>query len=176
MRKNKSELYLALFIIAVIAGTVLLYTQMQQENAYGMFPEKLGDMNLSLYREGDAAMTEVKRLHGSSPNVIVESAYIADYRGSTGSKAKFWVSESKNSEEAASLLTLMNNRVGMTGMFSNSTPMNMEGITVYFVTGRPELGLYHYFYAKGERVFWIQIDNPDESYRAGIVKESIKRI
>ncbi len=176
MRKNKSELYLALFIIAVIAGTVLLYIQTQEENAYGIFPEKLGDMNLSLYREGDTAMTEVKRLHGSSPNVNVENAYIADYRGSTGNKAKFWVSESKNSEEAASLLELMNNRVGMTGMFSNSTPMNMEGITVYFVTGRPELGLYHYFYAKDNRVFWIQIDNPDESYRVGIVKESIKRI
>ncbi|MDL5504153.1 MAG: hypothetical protein QSU88_13160, partial [Candidatus Methanoperedens sp.] len=65
---------------------------------------------------------------------------------------------------------------GMTGMFSNSTPMNMEGLTVYFVTGQPELGLYHYFYAKDNRVFWIQIDNPDESYRVGIVKEAIKLI
>ncbi len=177
MRKNKSELYLALFIIAVVAGTVLLYTQMQEENASGMFPEKLGDMSLALYREGDAAMTEVKRLHGNSPNVKVESAYIADYRGSTGSKAKFWVSESKNSEEASSLLELMNSRVGKTGVFSESTEDTIEGLKVYFVSGlMPELGLYHYFYAKDKRVFWIQIDNQDEAYRLGIVKESIKRI
>jgi hypothetical protein len=81
------------------------------------------------------------------------------------------------SEEAASLLASMNSKVGKTGMFSDSTPMNIEGITVYFVSGlSQEVGLYHYFYAKGDRVFWIQIDNPDESYRIGIVKESIKRI
>ncbi len=177
MRKNKSGIYLALFIIAVIAGTALLYIQIQEKNTTGIFPDKLGDTNLALYREGDTAMEAVKELHGNNPGVIIENAYIANYRSPSGSnKAKFWVSESSNSEEADSLLAAMNSRVGMTGMFSNSTPMNMEGVAVYFVTGRPELGLYHYFYAKGERVFWIQIDNPDESYRIGIIKESIKRI
>lgn len=176
MRKNKSGIYLALFIIAVIAGTALLYVQTQEKNTTGIFPEKLGGMDLALYREGDTAMEAVKELHGNNPGVKIENAYIANYRSPSGNKAKFWVSESSNSEEAASLLAAMNSRVGKTGMFSNSTPMNIEGITVYFVTGRPELGLYHYFYAKGERVFWIQIDNPDESYRVGIVKESIKRI
>ncbi len=176
MRKNKSGIYLTLFIIAVMAGTALLYVQTQEKNTTGIFPEKLGDMNLALYREGDTAMEAVKELHGNNPGVRIENAYIANYRSDSGNKAKFWVSESSNSEEAASLLVAMNSRVGKTGMFSDSTPMNIEGITVYFVTGRPELGLYHYFYAKGERVFWIQIDNPDESYRVGIVKESIKRI
>ncbi|SNQ60141.1 hypothetical protein [Candidatus Methanoperedens nitratireducens] len=177
MRKNKSELYLILFIIAVVAGTVLLYTQMQEKSNSGIFPEKLGDMNLALYRDGDAAMAEVKQLHGNSPIVEIENAYIANYRSTTDSKAKFWVSESKNSEDAASLLAAMNSRVGKTGVFSDSTPMSIDGITVYFVKGlRPELGLYHYFYAKDNRVFWIQIDNPDEAYRLGIVKESIKRI
>ena len=70
----------------------------------------------------------------------------------------------------------MNIRVGKTGMFSDSTPMNIEGITVYFVSGNPELGLYHYFYAKDKRVFWIQIDNPDEAYRLNFMREAIKRI
>ncbi|MCX9010817.1 MAG: hypothetical protein OIN66_06810 [Candidatus Methanoperedens sp.] len=175
MRKNKSELYLVLFIIAVIAGTAFLYIQTQEKNASSIFPEKLGDMSLALYRDGDAAMTEVKSLHRGA-NVEIEKAFIANYRGSAGNKAKFWVSESKNSEEAASLLAAMNSRVGKTGMFSDSTPVNVEGITVYFVTGQPELGLYHYFYAKGNRVFWIQVDNADEAYRLSIVKESIKRI
>ncbi len=41
---------------------------------------------------------------------------------------------------------------------------------------KTELGLYHYFYAKDKRVFWIQIDNPDEAYRIDIVRESIKLI
>ncbi len=175
MKKNRSEIYLAIFIIAVIAVTAFLY-QETQKNSYGIFPEKLGDMTIALYRDGDAAMTDVKGLHGNNPEVKIENAYIANYRSTPASKAKFWVSESKTKEEAASLLETMNSRVGKTGMFSESTPMNIEGITVYFVSGKPELGLYHYFYAKDKRVFWIQIDNPDESYRLNFVREAIKRI
>ncbi len=176
MRKNRPELYLAIFIVAVIAVTVFLYQETREKNTTGMFPEKIGDMNLALYRDGDAAMAEVKGLHGNNPGVKIEKAYIADYRSTPTNKAKFWVSESKTGEEAASLLASMNSRVGKTGMFSDPIPMSMEGITVYFVTGRPELGLYHYFYAKDKRLFWIQIDNNEEAYRIGIVKESIKRI
>ncbi|MFZ3058136.1 MAG: hypothetical protein WA102_00230 [Candidatus Methanoperedens sp.] len=176
MRKYKSEIYLAIFIIAVIAVTAFLYQETQDNNSAGMFPEKLGDMSLALYREGDAAMTDVKGLHGNNPEVKIENAYIANYRSMPASKAKFWVSESKTKEEAASLLETMNSRVGKTGMFSDSTPLNIEGITVYFVSGKPELGLYHYFYAKDKRVFWIQIDNPDEAYRLNFVREAIKRI
>jgi len=176
MRKNRSEIYLAIFIIAVIAVTAFLYIQTQEKNTAGMFPEKLGDMSLALYRDGDAAMTEVKGLHGNNPGVKIENAYIADYRSTPTNKAKFWVSESKTGMEAASLLGAMNSRVGKTGMFSESTPLDIEGITVYFVSGKPELGLYHYFYAIDKRVFWIQIDNPDEAYRQNFVREAIKRI
>ena len=177
MKKNKSGIYLTLFIIAVIAGTALLYVQTQEKNTTGIFPDKLGDMDLALYRDGDTAMEAVKELHGNNPDVRIEIAYIANYRSNSGSKAKFWVSESTTSGEAASLLAAMNSKVGKTGMFSDSTPVNIEGITVYFVSGlSQDIGLYHYFYAKGDRVFWIQIDNPDEAYRIGIVKESIKRI
>ena len=175
MKKNRSEIYLIIFIIAVIAITALFYLQ-TQKNSFGFFPEKLGDMNIVLYRDGDVAMTEVKGLHGNNPGVIIENAYIANYKGTLSSKAKFWVSESKTREEASSLLEFMNSRVGKTGMFSDSTLMDMEGITVYFVSGKPELGLYHYFYAKDKRVFWIQVDNPDEAYRLNFVKESIKRV
>ncbi|NJD77721.1 MAG: hypothetical protein FIB08_11610 [Candidatus Methanoperedens sp.] len=174
MRKNKSEIYLAIFIIAVIAVTAFLYLETQ--NPYGIFPEKLGDMTIALYRDGDTAMNEVMGLHGNSPDVKIEAAYIANYRSTPASKAKFWVSESKTREEAASLLESMNSRVGKSGMFSDSTPMNIEGITVYFVSGKPEVGLYHYFYAKDKMLFWIQVDNPDEAYRLNFVKESIKRI
>lgn len=174
MKKNRLEIYLVIFIIAVIAISGLLYLQ-TQKNPYGIFPEKLGDMNIVLYRDGDIAMTEVKNLHRGT-KVEIENAFIANYRSTLTNKAKFWVSESKNSEEATSLLVAMDSRVGKTGMFSDSTPVNIEGITVYFVTGRPELGLYHYFYAKDKRVIWIQIDNPDEAYRQSFVRDAIKWI
>ena len=175
MKKNRPEIYLAIFIIAVFAITAFLY-QETQKNPYGIFPENLGDMTIALYRDGDAAMQDVNGLHGNNHEVKIENAYIANYRSTPASKAKFWVSESKTSEEAASLLASMNSRVGKTGMFSDSTPMNIEGINVYFVSGKPEVGLYHYFYAKDKMLFWIQIDNPDEAYRLNFVKESIKRI
>ncbi len=175
MRKYKAELYFAIFVIAVIGVTAFLYQETQGKSSTGIFPEKLGDMNLALYREGDAAIEEVKSLHGGA--VAPENAYIANYRSANGSKAKFWVSESKSSEEAASLSAAMNSRVGKTGMFSESTPMSIEGITVYFVKGlSPELGLYHYFYAKDNRVFWIQVDNPDEAYRVSFVSEAVHHI
>lgn len=175
MKKNRLEIYLVIFIIAVIAATAFLYLQTQEKSSYGIFPEKLGDMNIALFREGDAAMAEVQSLHRGA-NVEIENAYIANYRSTPASKAKLWVSESKNSEEAVSLLEAMNSRVGKTGIFSDSTPVNIDGITVYFVKGSPEIGLYHYFYAKDKRVFWIQVDNTDEAYRLNFVKESIKRI
>ena len=173
MRKIRPEIYLAAFILLVIAATAFLYLK-TQENEYGIFPEKLGDMSIALYREGDAAIAEVRNLHGGA--VVPENAYIANYRG-VGSKAKFWVSEAESSEEAASLVAAMNSRVGTTGMFSESTNGSIDGIRVYFVKGlRQELGLYHYFYAKDKRVFWLQIDSQDEAYRIVIVSESIKRI
>ncbi len=175
MKKNRSKIYLAIFIIAVVAVTAFLY-QETQKNPYGIFPEKLGDMTIALYRDGDAAMNEVNGLHGNNPDVKIEAAYIANYRSTATSKAKFWVSVSKTKDEALSLLESMNSRVGKTGMFSNSTPRNIEGITVYFVSGKPEVGLYHYFYAKDRMLFWIQVDNPDEAYRLNFVKESIKWI
>jgi len=171
MRKNKPELYLAIFIVAVIASTAFLYLQTEETNNYGIFPEKLGDMTLALYRDGEVAISEVQNLHGGA--VVPDNAYIAVYRSSGGNKAKFWVSESKSSEQAESLVAAMNSMVGKTGVFSESTASTIEGFTVYYVTG---LGEYHYFWAKGNNVFWVQVNNPDETYQRTIVKESINRI
>lgn len=170
MRKNKPELYLAIFIIAVIVSTAFLYFQ-TQESTYGIFPEKLGDMNLALYREGEVAIAEIRSLHNKA--IELENGYIAIYRSSSGNKAKFWVSESENSETAESLLMSMNSMVGKTGMFSKPTQRSIEGITVYYVYG---LGEYHYFWARDNRVFWVQINNPDPEYQISIVKESIRVI
>ena len=171
MRNNKPELYLAIFIVAVIASTAFLYLQTQETNNYGIFPEKLSDMNVVLYREGEVAISEVQNLHGGT--VVPDNAYIAVYRSNGGNKVKFWVSESGSSEQAESLVVAMNDMVGKTGVFSESKVSTIEGFTVYYVTG---LGEYHYFWAKDNNVFWVQVNNPDETYQRGIVKESINRI
>lgn len=174
MKKNKPELYLAIFVVAVIVSTAFIYFQTQEKTDYGIFPEKLDDMNIVLYREGEVAISEVGNLHGGS--VVPENAYIALYRSNGGNTAKFWVSESRSSEQAESQVAAMNAIVGKTGMFSESTAMTIGGVRVYFVTGQPQLGLYHYFYSSDRRVFWIQVDNPDKAYRESFVKEAINRI
>lgn len=67
MGKNRTEIYLAIFIIAVIAVTAAAYLLTQEKSSTSMFPDKLGDMSLALYRDGDIAMTEVKGLHRNNP-------------------------------------------------------------------------------------------------------------
>ena len=176
MIENKSELYAAIFVIAIIAGAALFYSQNHEKDTIGIFPKKLGDMSLTLYNEGDVAIEQIKELHGGTPRKI-ENAYVVVYNSNSSNKAKFWVSESTNNDEAVSLVTAMSNMVGKSGMFSDAMPMNIEGITVYFVSAHMEhMGLYHYFYAKNNKVYWLQIDNQDESYRIDIVKKSIKEI
>ena len=175
MIKNKG-IYIAVFTVVVIAGAMILYSQIQEKNATGIFPKKLGDMDLVIYKEGDAAIKEINELHGNGLRKI-EKGYIVEYSSNSGSRAKFWVSESKNNDEAVSLATAMSKMVGKSGMFSDAVPMNIKGNTIYFVSSHMEhMGLYHYFYAKDNKVYWIQIDNRDESYRIDIVEESIREI
>ncbi len=169
-------MFIAIFIISIIAGAGLLYFSIYEKDTVGIFPDKLGDMSISAYKEGDVAIKEIKELHGDLSRII-ENGYVVDYIGNSSNKAKFWVTESANHDDAVSLVTSMSKMVGTSGMFNNSTSVNIEDNTVYFTSGHMEhLGLYHYFYAKDNKVFWIQIDNSDESYRINFVKESMKRI
>lgn len=175
MRKNK-EIYLAILAVILVVGAALLYFQTYEKGTIGIFPKKLGDMDLATYKEGDAAIKEINELHGNSLRKI-EKGYIVEYNSNSGSKAKFWVSESKNNKDAVSLVTAMSKMVGTSGMFSDALSINIEGITVYFVSAHMEhMGLYHYFYAKDNKVYWLQIDNQDDIYRIGIVRESIRGI
>lgn len=175
MIENKSEALAAIFIIAMIVGAGFIYAQNYGKGTIGIFPDKLGDMSMTSYEGGDAAINDINGLHGGLPRMI-ENAYIVGYTGNSSSKAKFWVTEAANHGDAISLVNTMSGVVEDSGVYSNRTPMNIEGINVYFVSGKAGHGLYHYFYAKNNRVFWIEIDNSDELYRINFLKESIRRI
>ncbi|GMT43808.1 MAG: hypothetical protein IEMM0003_0627 [bacterium] len=58
-------------------------------------------------------------------------------------------------------------------MFSEPVHSNIGNLTVYYVAG---LGKYHYIWTEGDRVFWLQINNPSKVYQRGIVRESENRI
>ncbi len=172
MKKDKLILYPAIFIVIVIVLAVFLHVRADQNSRYGIFPKKLGDMSIVLYEEGKPAVSAVQRLHGGI-DMHLKNAYIADYEGSSGNKAKFWVSKSENSHVAKALLAAMTGRVGKTGMFSEPVHSNIGNLTVYYVAG---LGKYHYIWTEGDRVFWLQINNPSKVYQRGIVRESENRI
>jgi hypothetical protein len=177
MIENKSDAVVAIFVIAMIVGGAYLYysTYENYTNKIGIFPEKLGDMKMISFKGGYAAIEEIKGLHGGLPRRI-DNAYVVDYTGNSSNKAKFWVTEASNHDDAVSLVNTMSGVVEDSGVYSNRTSVNIGGINVYFVSGLAEHGLYHYFYAKDNRIFWIQIDNSNESYRINFLKESIRRI
>lgn len=141
-----------------------------------LFPDKLADMSLTVYVDGAAAVAEVRALHRNNSGVQMLNAYLVRYSGAGSDRARFWVSESSSDAEAASLAAAMRSTVGNSGVFSQPSPLTLEGLTAYFVTGPPEIGTYNYFYAKGRLVVWVQIDSPDEARRMDILGESVRRI
>jgi hypothetical protein len=175
MIENKSEALVAIFIVTAIVGAVFFYSQTYEQSSIGIFPEKLSDMNITSYKGGYAAIEDIKGLHDGLPRRI-ENAYVVEYGNNSSNKAKFWISEAVSNGEAVSLVNTMSRVVENSGVYSNLTLMNIEGIDVYFVSGLAEYGLYRYFYTKSSEIFWIQVDNPNESRRINFLEESIKRI
>lgn len=174
MIESKSDVLVAMLIVAAIVGGALLFYPGHREDFVGIFPKQLGGMNITSYDGGYDAIEKIKGLHGGLPRRI-DVAYVVDY-SSNSSKAKFWVTESANNNDAIALVNAMNKVVDTSGVYSNPTPIKIENIDIYFVSGSSGHGLYHYFYAKDNRIFWVEIDNSDESYRMNFLKESIKRI
>jgi hypothetical protein len=39
-----------------------------------------------------------------------------------------------------------------------------------------DVGGFHYFFARGRSVVWIEVDDPDERYRLEFVGEAIRRL
>jgi hypothetical protein len=175
MIENKSEASAAILVIVIIVVAGLMYAQTYGKGVIGIFPDKLQGMLITSYKGGYAAIDEIEELHGGLPRKI-DNAYVVEYKNNSSGRAKFWVSEAKSSYDAVSIVDAMSRVVEDSGVYSNRTSMNIEGINIYFVSGLAEHGLWHYFYAKDSRIFWIEIDNSNESYRMSFLKESIRRI
>ena len=174
-RKNKNGfpwiIALAAIAIAIIASAVLLY---QDEKA--LFPEKLGDMELKLHREGDVAIREIKGSHSAKDNVNPGEAHVARYRNSAGSRATVSVTLAETSQRAMEKVENMNSGMGgsgMGGMFSKPETLEINGLKVYYTESAGE---YHYYYAKNAFVVWIALGNPDKTYQSKLIDEAIKNI
>ncbi len=177
MNRPRTPILLAALVGAVVMLAIgVVLAQATKAPRSGMFPDTLGDMKLAMYVDGPAAVGQVMALHGNVASVRIDNAYLARYEGTRADRARFWISDSATAGEAASLLESMRGKVARTGVFSQPSALTVEGTTVYFVTGPPEIGPYNYFYARGRSVYWVQIDGADEARRVSILAEAVKRV
>ncbi|MCX9010816.1 MAG: hypothetical protein OIN66_06805 [Candidatus Methanoperedens sp.] len=165
-RKNSFHLIIAFAAVAIAASAALLY---QDEKT--LFPEKLGDMELKLHREGDVAIREIKSSHSAKDNVNPGEAHVARYRNSAGSRATVSVTLAETNQRAVEKVENMNR--GMGGMFSKPEIVEIKGMKIYYTEGGGE---YHYYYAKNDFVVWIALSNPDKMYQSKLMDEAIKNI
>ena len=165
-RRNNSSYLIAAFAALVIVAAVLLSLS---EKA--LFPEKLGDMELKLHREGDMAIREIKGSHDAKDNVNPREAHVARYRSSAGNRATVSLTVAETDRRAVEIVENMN--MGMGGMFSKPETLEINGLKVYYTEGGSE---YHYYYPKNNLVVWIAISNPDRAYQSALMDEAIKSI
>ncbi len=168
MRRRKNNFYwiIAFAAVAIAASAALLY---QSEKT--LFPEKLGDMELKLHREGEVAIREIKGSHSAKDNINPGEAHIARYRNSAGSRATVSVTLAETNQRAIEKVENMNR--GMGGMFSKPEIVEINDLKIYYTEGGGE---YHYYYAKNDFVVWIALSNPDKMYQSKLMDEAIKNI
>lgn len=150
----------------IIVSLALLY-----ENGSALFPDKLGDMELKLHREGDAAIREIKGSHEAKDNVAPREAHIARYRNGAGSRATVSLTVAETNRRAVEIVENMNR--GMGGMFSKPKILEINGLKVYYTEGGGE---YHYYYPKDNLVVWIALSSADRADQLSLIKEAIKSI
>ena len=166
MRVKIMKFYVIAAILVTITSLAYLY---QSEKT--LFPDKLGDMELKLHREGDVAIREIKGSHEAKDNVAPREAHIARYRSSAGSRATVSVTVAGTNQRAVEIVENMN--MGMGGMFSKPETLEINGLKVYYTEGGSE---YHYYYPKGSLVVWIALSNPDSAYQSVLMDEAVKSI
>ncbi|MFZ2412097.1 MAG: hypothetical protein WAW23_11035 [Candidatus Methanoperedens sp.] len=167
MKRRNFSLYLIAFFAVMIIASALIISVSEKT----LFPEKLGDMELKLHREGDVAIREIKGSHEAKDNVNPGEAHVARYRNSVGSRATVSLTVAETNQRAVKIVENMNR--GMGGMFSKPETLEINGLKVYYTEGGGE---YHYYYPKGSFVVWIAISNPDRAYQSALMDESVKSI
>gem|GEM_PF-2696228 len=165
-RRNRRFYLTASAAIMIFVSLALLY-----ENERALFPDKLGDMELKLHREGDVAIREIKGSHEAKDNVNPGEAHIARYRNSAGSRASVSLTVAETDQRAVEIVENMNR--GMGGMFTTPETLEINGLKVYYTEGGGE---YHYYYPRGNLVVWIALSSADRAYRSMLVNEAVASI
>lgn len=167
MKIRKNSIYLIAALAAIIIASAVLLSLSQKT----FFPEKLGDMELKLHREGEVAVREIENSHSAKDNVTPNLAHIARYRNSAGNRATISVTSAGTENRAVEKVENMTR--GMGGMFSIPEILEINGLKIYYTEGGGE---YHYYYSKNNLVVWIALSNPDRTSRLILIDEAVKSI
>ncbi len=166
MKRRKNSIFLIATFAIIIVSAVFLSL-----NQKAFFPEKLGDMDLKLHREGDVAINEIKNSHSAKDNVLPDEAHVARYRNSAGNKATASVTVTDTEKRAVEKVENMTGGIG--GMFSIPEILDINGLKIYYTEGGGE---YHYYYSKNNLVIWLAVNNPDRTYRSRLIDEAVRNI
>jgi len=161
----------SVFPIAVLAAIIIISAILLSLSQKTFFPEKLGDMELKLHREGEVAVREVQNSHSAKDNVTPDQAHIARFRSGTGNRATVSVTEGETEKRASE--KVYNMTLGMGGMFSIPEVLTINGLKIYYTEGGGE---YHYYYSKNNLVIWIAFNNPDRAYGTKLIDEAVNKI
>ncbi len=167
MKPRKNCILLIAALAAIIIASAALLSLSQKT----FFPEKLGDMELKLHREGEVAVREIQNSHSAKDNISPNQAHIARYRNSAGNKATISVTAADTEKRAAEKVDNMTR--GMGGMFSIPEISEINGLKIYYTEGGDE---YHYYYSKKNLVIWIALSSPDRDYQSKIMDDALKSI
>ncbi|NJD53050.1 MAG: hypothetical protein FIB07_09315 [Candidatus Methanoperedens sp.] len=167
MKRRKNIIFLITALAAIIIASAILLSLSEKT----FFPDKLGDMELKLHREGDVAIREIKNSHSAKDNVSPGQAHIARYRNNAGNRATVSVTMADTNQGAVEKVKNMTR--GMGGMFSIPEILELNGLKIYYTEGGGE---YHYYYSKKDLVVWIALNNPEKAYRSMLIDEAVKNI
>lgn len=167
MKRRKNSIFLIAPLAAIIIASAVLLSLSQKT----IIPDKLGDMELKLHREGGVAVREIQNSHSAKDNVSPDKAHIARYRNSEGNRATVSVTAAETEKRAIEKKDNMTK--GMGGMFSIPEVLEINRLKIYYTEGGGE---YHYYYSKNALVIWIALSNPDRDYQSKIIYNAVKSI
>lgn len=80
--------------MTIVSSVLLIFSEKT------LFPEKLGDMELKLHKEGDVAMREIQNSHSAKDNINPNQAHKARYRSGAGNRATISVTVAETEKRA----------------------------------------------------------------------------
>lgn len=166
--------FLALAIVVVVAGLLWLAvgggesTPSSEPDSTGMLVELAG-LERTEVVTGDAALQRVAEMHKQS-DIPISDATIARYGDAEGS-AEVWVGRTLNLEMATKLTSDMAEGIAKgKSPFSSATWIEAEA--VWQTSG---MGQVHYFFPRGNGVWWLSIGADDAATALTQVKELAQR-